>query len=462
MPPVGVLRIACLINVSRGSVLNNPKITCNILTLVASVFLFANAASAQVSITSPASNATVAGTVSFTCTDSIAGSTTGLYIDNQWVSGSPYSWNTTTAPNGSHYLLCNGYTKSTLNGSANETVTVHNGSGTPQPSSSPSPKPTSSPTPVGSACASTVDVYCTGTTDGPALQSAMNCAGSVVRPHGTCDVNQGLTATNIGYEGIDAMLNVESSVTTGVTLITGPNAYGALPWNHLRMTGSNTNGLLLEGNFTHLDQPAISGFDNNIAIGSNAFLDTIIAPSLWNGGVGIDCPTSPNAGEGIVIMGGAIFNSNIGSYNSGCGMSFIGTHFDGITASPLVLNEGSNGASTDCTNCYIESNVQPSGGGMLSVTGYSASGSMEWIGGQIQQDSSTLSPLISLTNTSGTSSSAPYVRVANTRLENISLSGLSSNPNVALCGDTSLLAGTKGVGMLGGIIGNIPNSGACP
>jgi hypothetical protein len=99
---------------------------------------------------------------------------------------------------------------------------------------------------------------------------------------------------------------------------------------------------------------------------------------------------------------------------------------------------------------------------MLSVTGYSASGSMEWIGGQIQQDGSTLSPLISLTNTSGTSSSAPYVRVANTRLENISLSGLSSNPNVALCGDTSLLAGTKGVGMLGGIIGNIPNSGACP
>src|ERR1700733_11472676 len=131
MPPIGALWIACLINVSRGSVLNNPKITCNILTLVASVFLFANAASAQVSITSPASNDTVASTWSFTCPDSIAVSTTGLYIDNQWVSGSPYSWNTTTAANGSHYLLCNGYTKSTLNGSANETVTVHNGSGPP-------------------------------------------------------------------------------------------------------------------------------------------------------------------------------------------------------------------------------------------------------------------------------------------------------------------------------------------
>src|SRR5271156_1644268 len=131
--------------------------------------LFAAPAWAQVSITSPAANAAVSGTVSITCADSAPNSKTGLYIDQVWVSGSPYSWNTTTAANGSHYLLCNGYTKSTLNGSANETVTVHNGSGTPQPSSSPSPKPTSSPTPVGGACASTVDVYCTGTTDGPAL-----------------------------------------------------------------------------------------------------------------------------------------------------------------------------------------------------------------------------------------------------------------------------------------------------
>src|SRR5271154_934392 len=110
-----------------------------------------------------------------------------------------------------------------------------------------------------SACASTIDVFCTGSADGPALQTAMNCPGSVVRPHGTCDVNQGLVGTNIGYEGADATLNVEPSVTPGVTLVTGANAYSSKPWSHLRMTGSSATGLLLEGNFTHLDQPSISG-----------------------------------------------------------------------------------------------------------------------------------------------------------------------------------------------------------
>jgi hypothetical protein len=269
-------------------------------------------------------------------------------------------------------------------------------------------------------------------------------------------VNQALVGTDIGYEGEDATLSVEPTVSTGVTLVTGTNAYTSRPWAHLRMTGSSHAGLLLEGNFTHLDQPSISGFANNVTIGSNAYLDTIIAPTIWSGGQGIYCPTSPNAGEGIVVVGGEIFNLVTGSYNSGCGLTFSGTHFDGISGTPLVLNEGSNGAWTDCTNCYIELNVQPSSGVMLSVTGYDGGGSMEWIGGQIQQDNFSASTLLlSLTN-SGTGSSAPYARVSNTRLRNVSLSTLSTNPNIALCADTSVpLSG-------GGSIGNVPNSGICP
>jgi hypothetical protein len=51
-----------------------------------------------------------------------------------------------------------------------------------------------------------------------------------------------------------------------------------------------------------------------------------------------------------------------------------------------VLNEGSNGASTDCTNCYIEAHSQPNSGALLSLTGYDGGGTIEWIGGQIQQD----------------------------------------------------------------------------
>jgi len=416
--------------------------------------LFAAPAWAQVSITSPAANATVSGTVSITCADSAPNSKTGLYIDQVYVSGSPYSWNTTTAANGSHYLLCNGYVNGSANGTAAENVTVNNSGHTPVPTATPTGSPTSAPTP--GACASTVDVFCTGSADSHALQAAMNCPGSVVRPHGTCDVNQGLVGTNIGYEGADATLNIEPSVATGVTLVTGASAYNSKPWRHLRLTGTGATGLLLEGNFTHIDQPSINGFTNNIMIGPNAFLDTIIAPTIWSGGTGLNCPTANNAGEGIVVVGGEIFNLVNGTYNAGCSLTLFGTHFDAITGTPLALNEGLNGAETDCTNCYVELMVQPSSGVVLSVTGFDAGGSMEWIGGHIQQDNSNASTLLaSLTNT-GSAGTSPYVRVSNTRLRDIAVTGLSTNPNVALCADISVpLSG-------GGLIGNIPNSGICP
>ena len=282
----------------------------------------------------------------------------------------------------------------------------------------------------------------------------MNCPGSIVRPHGACDVNKALVGTNIGYDGTDATLNVESSVAPGVTLATGANSYTSLPWTHLKMTGSSATGLLLGGNFTQINMPSISGFANNILIGTNGYLDTINAPTIWNGGTGINCPMASNAGEGIVVIGGEIFNLATGSYNSGCGLTFIGTHFDGITGTPLVLNEGSNGASTDCTNCYIELMAQPSSGVAMSLTGYNAFGSIEWIGGQIQQDNyNTPTALLKLINNGG-ASLAPYIRVSNARLYSLTFSGLSSNPNVALCADTSLSGG--------GRIGNIPNSGICP
>lgn len=426
------------------------------LGLFISFLTFATPVLAQVTITSPAANATVSGTVIFNCTDSAANSKVGVYIDSKYVSTAPYSWNTTAVTNGSHYLICDGYVGNALNGSVTENVTVRNPASAPTPTTSGTSEPTATPTnsAASGACASTIDVFCTGHSDSPALQSAMNCPGSIVRPHGACDVNKALVGTNIGYDGTDATLNVESSVAPGVTLATGANSYTSLPWTHLKMTGSSATGLLLGGNFTQINMPSISGFANNILIGTNGYLDTINAPTIWNGGTGINCPIASNAGEGIVVIGGEIFNLATGSYNSGCGLTFIGTHFDGITGTPLVLNEGSNGASTDCTNCYIELMAQPSSGVAMSLTGYNAFGSIEWIGGQIQQDNyNTPTALLKLINNGG-ASLAPYIRVSNARLYSLTFSGLSSNPNVALCADTSLSGG--------GRIGNIPNSGICP
>ena len=99
-------------------------------------------------------------------------------------------------------LACNGYANGSPNGSAGENVTISNGGAAPSPGAS----PTSISGGVG--CASTVVVTCTGHDDSPALQEAMNCAGSVVKAHGICDVNTGLTGTNIGYDGTDATLKI--------------------------------------------------------------------------------------------------------------------------------------------------------------------------------------------------------------------------------------------------------------
>jgi hypothetical protein len=71
------------------------------------LFLLPTKALAQFAITSPAPNSTVSGTVSFVCSN--PGGTVGVYIDDIYVSGSPYAWDTTKVANGSYYLLCNGY-----------------------------------------------------------------------------------------------------------------------------------------------------------------------------------------------------------------------------------------------------------------------------------------------------------------------------------------------------------------
>ena len=108
-------------------------------------------------------------------------------------------------------------------------------------------------------------------------------------------------------------------------------------------------------------------------------------------------PQGLDSGEGITVVIGEIFNLGTASYNSGCGLTFFGTHFDGIAASVHVLDEGSNGAGTDCTNCYIEEfGTQPSGP-IISVTGYNGFGSFNWQGGSIGQDSYTNTTMLSLT-----------------------------------------------------------------
>lgn len=57
--------------------------------------------------------------------------TVGIYVDGNWVGGSPYAWNTVAVSNGSHGLLCNGYVNGSPDGSAGENVTVSNAGAPP-------------------------------------------------------------------------------------------------------------------------------------------------------------------------------------------------------------------------------------------------------------------------------------------------------------------------------------------
>jgi Bacterial Ig domain len=135
------------------SVVGGPPNT----TLLSSTELYSPS---TVSITNPAADSTVSSTVPFTCTDTAPGAIVGLYIDDVYVAAgnSPFtfSWDTTSASNGNHYLVCNGYVNGSTNGSAAENVTVNNL--TP-------PTPTISITnpPADSTVSATVPFSCTDT-----------------------------------------------------------------------------------------------------------------------------------------------------------------------------------------------------------------------------------------------------------------------------------------------------------
>jgi hypothetical protein len=112
----------------NGAALGDATANNNAIFFKASVAQQINPAT--VSITSPAADSTVSATAAFSCTDTTPGAVVGLYIDDVYVAAgnSPFtfSWDTTAASNGSHYLVCNGYVNGGTNGSAAENVTVSN------------------------------------------------------------------------------------------------------------------------------------------------------------------------------------------------------------------------------------------------------------------------------------------------------------------------------------------------
>ncbi len=449
---------------------------------VLSLLLSSGAAHASVVMTVPVEDAVVSSPVRVVCTDAKAGVVYSFYLDDVFVANSTTGSWTQTMSSGFHYLVCNAYIKGVADGSATADVTVASAAtptpvistpvATPTPQTSPSPvatptpqtspSPVATPTPVRTPTPTvTGDVDCTGAHDSAALNAAFISGAQLVRSFGPCGIDTPLTiaADKVGYQGDGSPWTASGN---GVIFTTGPNSYNTPAWSTLVLrgpgTGTATVGLQVNGNFGNFTNLDSQGFGTELAIGPNGYLATFVNPRLAGdgNGTGIACPTSPNAGEGITFLGGVVFNLAIGSSNQGCGMTFVGTHTDTISASPAIVNEGSNGASTDFVNAYFEEtgSVFPSSGAIFTVTGYNGYGSLTFVNGQIQEDDFNTPPnLINLTNNAGSGSqSAPFATFDSVRMSSLKTASLPAN--VAICGSTSLNGG--------GMLGNVPNVGVCP
>jgi len=438
------------------------------------LLLKCSAANASVIMKVPAEDAVVSSPVEIVCADAKAGAVYSFYLDDVFAANSTTGIWTTPLSSGSHYLVCNAYIKGVQDGSASTDVTVAS-SATPTPSGNPTPvatptPPTQLPTPVATPTpgssqnpppAVAGNVHCTGSHDSAALMAAFTSGAQIVHSFGPCGIDTPLTiaADKVGYMGDGSPWTASGS---GVIFTTGPNSYNTPAWSSLVLRGPGTNtgtvGLQVNGNFGSFTNLDAQGFGTQLAIGPNGYLATFVNPRLAGdgNGTGIACPTSANAGEGITFLGGVVFNLAIGSSNQGCGMTFVGTHTDTISASPAIVNEGSNGASTDFVNAYFEEtgSVFPSSGAIFTLKGYNGYGSITFANGQIQEDDYKTPPnLINLTSTAGAgANSAPFATFNSVRISSLTTASLPAN--VAICGSTSLNGG--------GMLGNVPNVGVCP
>ncbi len=107
---------------------------------------------AAVTISAPAAGATVSGTASISALVDSQVSWINVFIDSTYLASSPpytFSWNSTTATNGSHIVMAQAKNSSgTVIGTDSISVNVQNGASTPTPVPTSTPRPVATPTPA--------------------------------------------------------------------------------------------------------------------------------------------------------------------------------------------------------------------------------------------------------------------------------------------------------------------------
>jgi hypothetical protein len=468
-------------------------------SLVATLALLLDCArvSASTVTMTPTEDAVVSDPIAVTCQDPNPGASYFFYLDDIYVTSNKTGvWSVSPTP-GSHYIVCNAYSNGHQDGSADADITVQAAPmptptptplspsptpvatptstpistpiNTPTPIATPTPTPTptpistfaptpspvaGSPTPTPAPNAGVV--HCTASQDSAAIDAAFKSGAAQVRTFGACDLDTTLTE-EIDYVGLKTDGTPWHAEGSGLILNTGPNSYTTPAWNTLTIigpgTGTSTVGIQANANFLTLNDLYVSGFGTQFQVGSNGYLITLNNPRFYGdgNGVGINCAGGSNAGEGINIVSGQIFNLFNGIMDSGCDLTFMGTHEDTITGSLVTTN----GVGVDFINSYIEETGSsfPSSGAIFTINGHNAYAHVTFTGGQIQEDNYNTPPQLANITGTGPTGQNPYVKVTNVRLSSITLP-TGTSPMVSICGSTSLNGG--------GTVGNIVNSGVCP
>lgn len=210
----------------------------------------------------------------------------------------------------------------------------------------------------------------------------------------------------VGIRGNGAVLDFHAlsfsaASTVAISIVSShpssPYGDNLVPWDELHLIGpgssSATVGIRIETGQTVIERPDINGFGVGVQFGNFAFVDQIDHPSIWNTGVGVDCPAGlKNAGENITINQGVIFNSEIGVRSYGCGITMNETSFDGLGNSAIIT-----GAGFRCFGCYIEYFAAISAP-VFDISNCNAWSFVDFHGGQIQNDhpSANIRALVSI------------------------------------------------------------------
>lgn len=350
--------------------------TCIILAQSSSVGA-AKIVRAEVKVISPASGATVAGSVSIAATATSTVSWVDFYIDSKWIASSPPytdSWNSTTVANGSHVISVKGFSgRGTLMTTAAIDVNVENVTATPTPTPTATPTPTPSPTPSATPSptptpAPNGTAYYIDSSQAGYNGASSPSAGSVCA---LADAGPG-TSSGAPKCTLASVAAMQASLTSDTQVLFKRGDLWAEELSITTLQGTAGHPIIL-GAYGSGAPPIIDGGSTRHtcinAEGTTAKYITIDGFECRNTTeYGITFQTSGGAMPGITVQNTSIHNTGPGAYAGGSG-----AFDDGNYRNQLDFEDYGSGTGADGVN-FLNNTVMNCGGHNCVEVHYDAGG----------------------------------------------------------------------------------------